>query len=88
MTFPLESEVSQPPRPGPAFLMGSQSKQGARGRGKLRGLASPRHLIAPSFHSSWEGGVLMPEIPPWGERDRNTKGLRVVDPMLVTCRCC
>lgn len=41
VTFPLESEVSQPPRPGPAFLTGSQNKPGARGWGQLRGLGAP-----------------------------------------------
>lgn len=56
VTFPLESEVSQPPRPGPAFLMGIQHKQRARGRGKLRGPRA-RRLMAPSCHSLRKEGV-------------------------------
>lgn len=56
VTFPLESEVSQPPRPGPAFLTGIQHKQGAKGRGKLRG-PSACHLMAPSCHSLRKEGV-------------------------------
>lgn len=30
VTFSLELEFAQPPRPGPAFLTRSQNKQGAR----------------------------------------------------------
>lgn len=41
VTSPLQSEVGHPPRPGPAFLMGSQHKQGARGQGKFRGPRAP-----------------------------------------------
>lgn len=65
VTFPLESEVSQPPRPGPAFLMGIQHKQGARGRGELSGPSAPPS-DSPQLSLLAGRRCLMPEIPHWG----------------------
>lgn len=64
VTFPLESEVTQPPRPGPAFLMGIQHKQGARGQGKLRGPSAPPS-DGPKLSFPVGRRCLMPEIPHW-----------------------
>lgn len=72
VTYPLESEVSQPPRPGPAFLTGSQHKQGARGGGQLRAPQPPPSDRSPlSFLSG--RSCLMPEVPRWG-RGRQYQG--------------
>lgn len=68
-----------------ASILDGEPKQ-ARGEGlaKLRGLASPLHLIALCFHSLWGGGVLMPGIPHLEDRDVKTKVLLCGAAVLVT----
>lgn len=53
--FPLRSEVSQPPRPGPSILDREPKQAQGEGLGPAQRPGGPRHLMAPHFHSCMGG---------------------------------
>lgn len=87
VTFPLESEVSQPPRP--ASILDKEPKQArGEGLGPAQRPGSPRHLIAPHFHSLWVGDVATARNSTLREGGVETKVLLFGSPGLVTRRGC